>query len=106
MNDIFSYYKEIVIEQSRFNLVNLIQENTGVGLKEAVEEAIARVNACTIEFLELETRIPYWSDKINFTVKKYIEALKRQLSACWYWQIHTSRYRSPCSPFRELRDNA
>ena len=50
MNDIFSYYKEIVVEGNRFNLINLIQENTGVGLKAALEEAITIVNGYTIEF--------------------------------------------------------
>jgi hypothetical protein len=104
MNDIFSYYKEIVIEQNRFNLINLIQENTGVGLKEAVEEAINIVNAYTVEFLEYEKQVPYWGTATQFAVKKYIEGMKRQISASWYWQIYTPRYRSPHSPFRELRD--
>jgi len=104
MNDIFSYYKEIVVEGNRFNLINLIQENTGIGLKEAVEEAINIVNGYTIEFLEYEKQLPYWDDKTDLAVKKYVEGLKSQISASWYWQISTPRYRSPHSPFRELRD--
>jgi len=104
MNDLFSYYKEIVVERSRFNLVNLIQENTGVSLKEAVEEVINRVNAYVVEFLEQEKKIPYCNDKTQIIVNKYINGIRRQLSASWYWQIYTPRYRSPCSPFRELRN--
>ncbi len=106
MNDIFSYYKEIVVERSRFNLVNLIQENTGVGLKEAVEEATNMVNGYIEEFLELEKQVPYWDSATQFAVEKYIEGMKSQINGSWHWQIYTGRYRSPHSPFRELRDTS
>lgn len=102
MNDVFSYYKEIVIEGIRFNLVNLIQENTRAGLKEAVEEAINIVNTYTVDFLEYEKQVPYWDTETQIAVKKYIEGMKSQISGSWYWQIYTLRYRSPQSPFREL----
>jgi len=102
MNDVFSYYKEIVVEGSRFNLVNLIQQNTGVGLKEAVEEAINIVNAYIVEFQELEKQVSHWDTATQFAVKKYIEGMRSQISGSWHWQIYTLRYRSPHSPFREL----
>jgi len=35
MNDVFFVLQGIVVEEAGFNLVNLIQQNTGVGLKEA-----------------------------------------------------------------------
>ena len=104
MNDVFSYYKEIVVERSRFNLVNLIQQNTGVGLKEAVEEAINIVNAYIVEFQELERQVPYWDAATQFAVEKYIEGMRSQISGSWHWQIYTHRYRSLHSPFHELRD--
>jgi hypothetical protein len=106
MNDIFSYHKEIVVEGNRFNLVNLIQENTGVGLKEAVEEAINIVNGYIVEFLEYEKQVPYWDTATQFAVNKYVEGMKSQISGSWHWQIYTLRYRSPESPFHELRSEA
>lgn len=102
-NDIFSSYKEIVVEESRFNLINVIQESTGVGLKEAVEQAITIVNGYTVDFLNYEKQVPYWDAETDLAIKKYINGLKQQISASWYWQISTPRYRSPHSPFRELR---
>ena len=84
----------------------MIQENTGVGLKEAVEEAINIVNAYTVEFLEYEKQVPCWDAATQFAVKKYIEGLKNQITSGWYWQNSNPRYRSPQSPFRELRDTS
>lgn len=104
MNDIISYHKDVVVEGNRFNLVNVIQENTGVGLKEAVEEAINLLNEHIVAFLECEKQVSYWDATTNSAVKKYIEGLKSQINCAWYWQISTPRYRSPHSPFRELRD--
>src|SRR5207302_11330756 len=81
MNDVFSYYKEIVVEGSQFNLVKLIQENAGIGLKEAVEDAVNIVNAHTVEFLEYEKQVQYSDTTTELAVKKYIEGIKKQISA-------------------------
>ncbi|HEX2914762.1 MAG TPA: hypothetical protein VH186_28480 [Chloroflexia bacterium] len=103
MNDVFSYQKETIIEGNRFNLVNLILEKDKCGLKTAAEAAMEVVNSCTFDFIKHENQISGWDAAICAAVRKYVEGMKNQINATWYWQMFTNRYRSPDSPFVELR---
>jgi len=104
-NDIFSYTKEIIGTNSRFNLVCVLEDYGDCRtFQEAVVDAVKIVNDAIDDFYTLTNETPPWNDKqIEADVGEYIEGLRDQVIACWHWQISTNRYRSPNSPFPELR---
>ena len=104
MNDIFSYQKEVIQYNSRFNLVALLEDYRGLSFSESVHEAVKIVNQNTEFFLEQEQQVPDFGNKEyqDMTIR-YIKGLRDQINAAWYWQITTDRYRSVNSPHPELR---
>lgn len=104
MNDIFSYEKEVLALNSRFNLITVLMESQQLSFDEAVHVAVGMLNEFVLGFLEMEKELPTWEDaKIDRMVRQYVEGLKDQIIATWHWQMSTNRYRSPNSPFPELR---
>ena len=104
MNDLFSYEKEVLRHQSRFNLVALIMEEDRCDFVHAVDRSIAMINDYLNRFYDLAENIPvFGDDELNRQCRCYIRGLRDQLNAAWYWQWSTNRYRSPYSPFPELR---
>ncbi|MEO1352065.1 MAG: hypothetical protein AAFW84_25225 [Cyanobacteria bacterium J06635_15] len=103
-NELFSYEKEVLRLGSRFNLVAVFMEAHELSFAEAVHETILLINRETAEFLELEKNLPVWDDPhLNELARLYASALKDQIVAAYHWQFTTNRYRSPHSPFPELR---
>jgi len=104
-NDLFSYTKEIVHTESRFNLVCVLEDYGGYSFEHAVMKSIEIVNESIDQFYAKTQQIPKWDDKqINKDVAIYVEGLRDIVIACWHWQISTNRYRSEYSPFPELRN--
>jgi hypothetical protein len=104
MNDIISYEKEVLQFNSRFNLVALLEDYKELSFEAAVHEAVKIVNQNTNDFLEREKQIPDFGDeKTNEIVRQYVQGLRDQINATWHWQMATDRYRSPNSPYPELR---
>ncbi|MDJ0596353.1 MAG: terpene synthase family protein [Pleurocapsa sp. MO_226.B13] len=104
INDIFSYEKEVLRLGSRFNLITVFMEAYGLSLAEAVHEIIVLLEREVAEFLEIERNLPVWDDPhLNKSARLYVSALKDQIIAAYHWQLTTNRYRSPNSPFPELR---
>jgi hypothetical protein len=104
MNDLFSYEKEVIEYGSRFNLIAVLMDYKQLTFEDAVAESVAIVNQNTNDFLRLKDAIPSWENKATEDmVRQYVDALEDQISATWYWQQTTDRYRSPTSPFPELR---
>lgn len=104
MNDIFSYEKEVLALGSRFNLIAVLMESQHLSFDEAVHVAVGMLNEFIAGFLEMENELPTWDDpKTNRLVQQFVEGLKDQIIATWHWQMSTNRYRSPNSPFPELR---
>lgn len=102
MNDIISYEKEVIKYGSRFNLVALLEDY--MSFEEAVDMAVEIVNQFTRDFLACEKAMPdFGNARINQMVKRYVQGLRDQITATWYWQLSTDRYRSATSPFPELR---
>jgi hypothetical protein len=104
MNDIFSYEKEVIRLHSRFNLVAVLQDYQGLLFAEAVHAAVNIVNQQIDSFLQQEQGLPDFGDKTaNALAGRYVQGLRDQINATWYWQMTTDRYRSPNSPYPELR---
>jgi hypothetical protein len=104
MNDVFSYEKEVIIQKSRFNLLAVLQEVEQVSFVEAVDHAIYVLNEYTATFKEMRHHIPLFEDaEINDKLQLYYEGLANMINGTWHWQMSTNRYRSPKSPFPELR---
>jgi hypothetical protein len=104
LNDIFSYTKEIIETNSRFNLICVLEDYYGYSFEDAVQRTVDIVNDEVEAFNAKARNIPSWGDKnIDKDVALYVKGLKDQINACWHWQMSTNRYRSDKSPFPELR---
>lgn len=103
-NDLFSYEKEVLRLGSRFNLIAVLMEAEGLSFAEAVHETIVLINREAVEFFELESNLPVWEEPhFNEAARLYATGLKDQIIAAYHWSYSTNRYRSPHSPFPELR---
>jgi hypothetical protein len=47
--------------------------------------------------------VPSWGGSIDAIVAEYVDGLAEMMSGNVYWHAITPRYRSPESPFAELR---
>ncbi|MFC5799328.1 terpene synthase family protein [Streptomyces formicae] len=103
MNDIFSYDKE-VREGQPFNLVCVLMEHAGCDENAALRRAISMVNEVSVKFLaHLKHPALVELVKTEPDLRHYLCGLHDQASASFHWQMDTNRYRSPQSPFPELR---
>ncbi len=103
-NDLFSYEKEVIDMGSQFNLLAVLMQSAGLTFEQAVHCAIESINYDTAKFVEACDTVPdFGTMDLNTDVQMYIQGLRDILSATWYWQMATDRYRSPTSPFVELR---
>lgn len=94
-NDLFSYEKEVAQNGLLLNLVAVLQQR--MPFEHAVASAMAYINDQTRDFLDAA------KDADGLLPPFYLEGLKYQLAATWFWQMSTNRYRSATSPFVELR---
>ncbi len=105
MNDLFSYHKEVILQGQRFNLVNVLMESKGWDFATAVHKVVWLLNGYSETFLNYERCLPaFATDEMNCIVRLYVQGLKDQIIATYHWQMCTNRYRSPDSPFVELRE--
>ncbi len=103
-NDLFSYEKEVLRLGSRFNLIAVLMEAEQLSFAEAVHKTIVLINREAVEFFELESNLPVWEEPpFNEAARLYATGLKDQIIAAYHWSYSTNRYRSPNSPFPELR---
>ncbi len=103
LNDLFSYEKEVMLLDSRFNLVRILMETEQCSFAAAVDQSISMINTWiakfeTIAHAPLELKLDSKSHAVD-----YIHGLRQQIAAAWHWQLATNRYRSPDSPFPILR---
>jgi hypothetical protein len=110
VNDIFSYHKDVIIEGSDFNLVKIYMDLEGLSFEGAVTASVDLVNAYAHEFQTLWAALPEWSAAAGWgrgvedIVQQYVTGLAEMMSGNVYWHGSTNRYRSPESPFAELRE--
>ena len=104
-NDIFSYEKEVMDRGNRLNMIRFLMEKRNLSFQEGLHQAVVITNQCSERLIELERKIPNFGDKdLDRNVQKYVEGMKDQANAAYHWQFWTNRYRSPNSPFPELRN--
>lgn len=103
VNDIFSYHKDVVLEGSEFNLVKIYMDLEGLSFEQAVTQSVQLVNSYANTFVDLRADLPVWGDEVDAVVQKYVDALAEMMTGNVYWHSTTNRYRSPESPFKELR---
>jgi hypothetical protein len=104
-NDLFSYEKEVIRLHSDFNLLKVLMDSRGLNFDEAVHESITIVNQLSEEFLNEEQKLPdFGNENLNRMARDFVQGLKDHSISAYHWQMSTNRYRSPSSPFPELRE--
>lgn len=101
-NDIFSYHKDVVLEESKFNLIKLFIDLENLSFEDAVSRSVEMTNSYARQFEEYETKLPDFQEH-NEVAGTYVSGLKDLMSGNFYWHLTTNRYRSPDSPFAELQ---
>jgi Terpene synthase family 2, C-terminal metal binding len=104
VNDVFSYHKDVVLEGSDFNLVKILMDLHGLSFDRAVDESVRLVNSYADRFVEAREELPSWGHEVDRIVEQYVDGLAEMMSGNVYWHGTTNRYRSPESPFPELRE--
>lgn len=105
VNDLFSYEKEVMRYGVEFNLVVALMKGEGLSFEAAVGSAIVRINDILAQFESAAVQPLYPQDPVlSAVIGDYVQGLRHLLSAAWHWQLATNRYRSPNSPFVELRE--
>ncbi|MFN8374984.1 MAG: hypothetical protein U0694_19175 [Anaerolineae bacterium] len=103
VNDIFSYHKDVVLEGSEFNLIKILMDTQGISFDAAVDRSIKLVNDYADQFVERRADLPSWGKEVDGIAERYIDGLAEMMSGNVYWHASTNRYRSPDSPFDELK---
>jgi hypothetical protein len=76
----------------------------GASFSQAVDQVITVLNGMVERFEELEGQQPLFRNSAdNQLVARYFRGLRHEITAAYHWQFSTTRYRSPDSPFVELR---
>jgi len=104
-NDIFSFPKET---DSQFNLINVIMKLDKCDVTKAIDKSIELVNKKYLEFkMNINNTIKGIDIKLSsdeiIIVKKYIKGLLDIVSASYYWQLSTKRYKNPLHFFLDMK---
>jgi hypothetical protein len=110
-NDLFSFEKECIDNQSDSNLVTIVALNKPeYSLQQAIEHAACLVSASLRNSMELLRMIqqelntsPLDPIKVE-QLKTYLQGIERGLQASWIWQLVTKRYKRPVSIWKETTE--
>lgn len=106
MNDLFSFEKEVIENESDSNLVMVIALNCkSASLIQCINEAASTVRellasyaALRIELLKTTENIPLLQAE---KLRKHLEGLDNVVKASWIWQVFTQRYKTSNSIWKE-----
>ncbi|PTL83152.1 hypothetical protein [Vitiosangium sp. GDMCC 1.1324] len=101
-NDLFSFEKEVLWHRNPNNFVHVLRVNRGLGLEEAIHQALELINEDTDAFIACEQEL-LASGPVDPRVLSYVEGMKAWIRGNVSWSMVTGRYSSPTSPFPELR---
>ncbi|MFI1801131.1 hypothetical protein ACH427_27795 [Streptomyces sp. NPDC020379] len=101
LNDLFSYHKEARSDGNVPNIVNVLATREGLSFELAVHRTTDILNNLVAEFRQLLSGAGRCTGPVP---DAYARGLHDELTACYHWQMSTNRYRSPDSPFPELRE--
>ena len=102
-NDLFSYEKEVIGENSKFNLLWVFMNKENLSFDEAVDASMRLINGYVDQFIDAEQRFVAPDNGLEADSQSFVLGLREQVIATWHWQMSTNRYRSESSPFQELR---
>lgn len=109
MNDLFSFEKEVIDNDSDSNLLMVIALNDpSLSLRDVILQSAAMVRDLLLEFLEgvelIRTRsyalLPADAAAID-VLENHLSGLERCVQASWIWQVHTPRYKRAHSIWQE-----
>jgi hypothetical protein len=103
VNDLFSFQKEVMWHGSPWNIVTVLMHDGERTFEEAVAAAVALVNSDVARFLELEQQLPKLDSSLDAQVDSYVDGMKIWMRGNVDYALASTRYRSPDSPFLELR---
>lgn len=102
-NDIFSYHKQFNLGV-QWNCIVVMMQTSTISFEEAVSKCVSVLNDDMRRFDNFANKLPLFEDsKTNQDVLLFVEGLRNMILTAYHWQFSNNRYRSPDSPFPELR---
>lgn len=102
-NDLFSFENEVVHHVSTSNLIQIVMNNEHSTFETAASRSIEIINSITREF-ETISSVTSAKHGEDTELSTYIKGMQHWVRGHIDWSLSSSRYRSPTSPFPELRD--
>ncbi|MGH8581441.1 MAG: terpene synthase family protein [Gammaproteobacteria bacterium] len=101
-NDIFSYEKEVLKHRNPNNILDVLMLRRSLPLTEATSQAVGLINNAIESFIahEQDLQPEIRGDK---RLHAYVHGMKAWMRGNLLWSVLTGRYRSPTSPFPEIR---
>lgn len=103
VNDVYSYHKDVVDEGSHFNLVRILMDVGSCDFPTAIDQSVKLINAYSDEFFDARAKLRSWGDVRDAIAASYVNGLMEMMAGNLHWHRTTDRYRSPDSPFEEMR---
>ncbi len=101
-NDIFSYEKEVLKHRNPNNLLDVLMLHRSLSLAEATSQAVRLINNAVESFITHEQDLlPEIRGDERLHI--YVQGMKAWMRGNLLWSLQTGRYRSPTSPFPEIR---
>ncbi|MGH8509564.1 MAG: terpene synthase family protein [Gammaproteobacteria bacterium] len=101
-NDIFSYEKEVLKQRNPNNLMDVLMLHRSLSLTEATSQAVSLINNAVEAFIAHEQDL-LPEIRGDERLHTYVHGMKAWMRANLLWSLQTERYRSPTSPFSEIR---
>lgn len=112
-NELFSYTKEVIIQESRFNLIPVIEREYGyTDTLNAIFDAMAIVDNCFETFEKATEAMQAEAsqiedadarDEVENFLASFLPGMWDVAAACYHWQMETNRYRCEQNPFPDLK---
>lgn len=105
-NDLFSFEKEVIDNDSDSNLVMMMLLNhPELTLNEAIPRACEIVQNLVIDLFNLidsiQKRVYYLPGPVSDQLAAHLRGIERCVQASWIWQVSTKRYKRPASIWEE-----
>ena len=101
-NDIFSYEKEVLKHRDPNNLLHVLMTHRSLPLTEATRQAVRLINNAVESFIAHEQNLQL-EIRGDERLHTYVHGMKAWMRGNLLWSLQTERYRSPTSPFPEIR---
>lgn len=103
-NDLVSYEAEVIDRNKPNNLVRLLMNARHCSFESAVTACVELINRDARGFTRLSWRLPRYGGALDDALHRYIQGMGALMRGNLDWSLSSRRYRSPGSPFAELRE--